>query len=310
MQWILVDVDNDGQSRHQKQEKDNPKLLNASLSATKTLPQESDETEQKRQSVIHVVPFVLLQYVGQQRLIAQTQVVEQWDARYPVAVFKFSLSLNVVLPAAEVPHEVAPIHKVALIGEEEAKVFPLGWHFHAYVFATIVVRHHVPIDVPHPCLVGIGLLRVPHAGKEHVLCIDQSVLSLGHVVAVALRDVCRVLRQTLIDGGSFLHLHLHHLCACHGFPFGLRGVGLPIDKRALSVLVACQVVGQREDILWRVLVHRRIGRRAYQDEGIAAIANDQHEQAEQGSVEQRVESALAGVGGRFHPLPLRVPNSR
>ena len=40
-------------------------------------------------------------------------------------MLRFSVALNVVLATSEVPHEVAPVHKVALVGEEEADVVHL-----------------------------------------------------------------------------------------------------------------------------------------------------------------------------------------
>ena len=40
-------------------------------------------------------------------------------------MFWFAIALNVVLTSGKVPHEVAPVHEVALIGEEEADVVNL-----------------------------------------------------------------------------------------------------------------------------------------------------------------------------------------
>ena len=229
--------------------------------------------------------FVLLQHVGQQRLVAQPQVVEQRDARDPVPVLHLALSLQVVLPTAEIPHEVTPVHEVALIGEEESQVLPLRRHLHHHLLTSVVVGHHAPADATHPALVGIGLLRVPHAGEQHVLGVDHAVLRLGYVVGVALVGMLGALRPTIVDGRALLHLHLQHLRTGHGFPLWLRRVGLPVEERSLSVLVARQIGGKREDVLGRVLVHRRVGSRAYQDDGIAAVADDEHEQAQQDGVE-------------------------
>ena len=63
--------------------------------------------------------LVVLQVIGQKRLVAQAGVVNKWYTCKPVAVFQFTVSLNVVLTTCEVPQEVTPVHPVALIGEEE-----------------------------------------------------------------------------------------------------------------------------------------------------------------------------------------------
>ena len=59
--------------------------------------------------------LVLLQLIRQQRLVTQTDVVDEGDTREPVAVLEFAITLDVVLTARKVPHEVSPVHEVALV---------------------------------------------------------------------------------------------------------------------------------------------------------------------------------------------------
>ena len=69
--------------------------------------------------------FVHLQIVRQLALITQAGVVEERDTRDPVAVLGLAIALNVVLATGKVPHEVAPVHEVALVGQEELDVVDL-----------------------------------------------------------------------------------------------------------------------------------------------------------------------------------------
>ena len=171
-------------------------------------------------------------------------------------MFEFALSLYIVLTAAEVPHEVAPIHEITLIGEEEAQVLPLRGHLHVDQFTTIVVGRQATFDTSHPTFIGIGPLRVPHAREQHVLSIHHSILRLSHEVFVAL-TCC--LGSAFIDRCPLLDLRTHHTGPCDRLEHRLRRIGLTIEERSLTILVACQIACQREDILGRVLVHWRIG---------------------------------------------------
>ena len=90
----LVQVEHDGDTRHEEQEEHDPELLDALLSAV-GLPQQADDAKQQRQTVEHVVPLVFLQVGGDQRLVAYEQVVDEVDARDPVAVLYLAEALDV-----------------------------------------------------------------------------------------------------------------------------------------------------------------------------------------------------------------------
>ena len=59
--------------------------------------------------------LVLLEVVRELALVAETQVVKERYSRNPVSVLQLSIALQVVLTTGKVPHEVAPVHEVALI---------------------------------------------------------------------------------------------------------------------------------------------------------------------------------------------------
>ena len=130
--------------------------------------------------------FVGLQVVGQLALVAQTHVVEPRETGYPVAVLQLAVALQVVLSAGEVPHEVAPIHEVALVREEEPEVFHLCGHLHADILAATVVGNGLAFNTAHPAFVGLGVLRTVHAGEKHVLGVLVVVLGANDEVGVLL----------------------------------------------------------------------------------------------------------------------------
>ena len=120
----LIEVNDNSETCHEEQEADYPELADAATTA-ESLPEESDKTQQQRQTIEDVVTFVHLQVIRQLTLITETGVVEERDSRDPVAVLWFTIALDVVLTTGKVPHEVAPVHEVALIRQEELDIVDL-----------------------------------------------------------------------------------------------------------------------------------------------------------------------------------------
>ena len=147
----LVQVEHNRYTGHEEEEEHYPELLDTLLSAI-GLPQQTDNSEQQRQAVEYVMTLVLFQLFRQQVLIAYQHIVDKLDTGNPVAVFDFSATLQVVLASGEVPHEIAPVHPVELVGEEELDVFPLVRYVHHHHFAALVVWDVMPLDV-YPLLV-------------------------------------------------------------------------------------------------------------------------------------------------------------
>ena len=97
-------------------------------------------------------------------------------------MLRFAMTLYVVLASAEVPHEVTPVHEVALIRQEEAQVVYLRRHFHHDGLAAMVVRHLRTAHTTKPALVRFRVVGAVHTREQHVLCILQLVLCVYNKV--------------------------------------------------------------------------------------------------------------------------------
>ena len=120
----LIQIEHDGKTCHEEEEEYHPELFHT-LVAAESLPEKAEQAEEERQHIEHVVSLILLQFVRQLFLIAIHGIVDEGDTSEPVSVFLLAIALKTVLTAGKVPHEVAPIHEVNLIGHEEIQVGPL-----------------------------------------------------------------------------------------------------------------------------------------------------------------------------------------
>ena len=275
----LVKIEHDGKTSHEEEEEYHPELAYATLSAP-SLPEQSDKSQQQRQTVEHVVSLIFLQFLRQLALVAKHPVVDKRDTRYPVAVLRLSTTLQVILSTGKVPHEVAPVHEVALVREEETYVVPLCRHLHSHLLATAVVGHVSTRNATQPTLVSLSVSRRMHTWEQHVLSVNELVLVRYYEVRVLL--CVRSLLLALPNGSTFLTLRNAHVAV--NVKSHLRGVCLTVKQRRIAILVTTQIRTEREHIFGRVLVHRRIGSRTNHDNGIARIANHQHKHAQQGSI--------------------------
>ncbi len=85
--------------------------------------------------------------------------------------------------------------------------------------------------------------------------------------------------------GASVGIHTHKAVAVsvvHDVKF--LGKGHAIEQRALAVLLAVHIGREGKHIVRGILVHRRIGRRTYQQQGIARIAHENHEHTEHNHV--------------------------
>ena len=285
----LVQIEDNGQTGHEEEEEDNPELLDAFLAAV-GLPEHAEESEQQGQAVEDVVSLVFAQIGGEFRLIAVEGIVDERNTGDPLAVFEFAVALNVVLTAGKVPHEVAPVHEVHLVGEEEAEVVPLRGHFAGEIVGLTVILavhfHRFGVNTAQPLLVKTGMGAREHTGEEHFLRrgVDGLAAHLDDVVLVGLVGIFLLVT-----------LHTFFLAVTHS----LRGKGLTIEKGFLSVLLAVQISAEREDVFGRVLIHRRVLCRTQHDECVGRIADHEHQHAEQRGVERALAHHILAV---FLPL--------
>ena len=114
-----------------------------------------------------------------------------------------------------------------------------------------------------------------HTREEHILSVF--VLILIPYYEIRIRLIGRSLFLTLINRCSFGKFIMRSVFRNSR----LGGVSLSIKQRTVAILVAAEIVSEREDILRRVLVHRRIGRRTYHDDCVCRVTNHQHEHTQQ-----------------------------
>ena len=112
--------------------------------------------------------FIFFQFGWQIGLIANQNIINKGYTGNPVAMFQFTVALNIVLPAAEIPHEIAPVHEVDLIIEEKAKILTKGGHHITFFLPTEIIGYFTA--VPH--IVGsviryVRFVAAVHTGEKH-----------------------------------------------------------------------------------------------------------------------------------------------
>ncbi len=224
--------------------------------------------------------------VGQQRLVAQAQVVDDGDAANPVALGDFAHALDVVLATGEVPHEVAPIHVVELVVDEETQVLDErgAQAFFGGYGASVGVEGGGGVDHlalhAQPLLVLAFVPLIVDAREHHVLLGAVLVVGLaadGHIAV----GVAGILLHFLgILHAPFLH---HRLECARGGVLLIHHLAIEraaVDEWCLAILLTAQVLGQRIGVARRVLVERRERRTANQDERITGKAHKDDHHAE------------------------------
>ncbi len=157
----LIEIKHDGDTCHEEEEEHHPELLDASL-RHESLPAYADDAEQQREHIENVVTLVFAALVGRkQTLVAETRIVDKGYSRYPVAAVHLAVALYVVLSSGKVPHEVAPVHVIELIYEEEVEIFGhrgLELHGLLHGIALLVdIEGGIHRFAPESDPVGVGL---------------------------------------------------------------------------------------------------------------------------------------------------------
>ena len=141
----LVQIEHDGYSGHEEQEEYHPELAHSGV-AFPALPEDSKDTKDEGKCEEHIASLVLFEELGQSLLVAHQQIVDKADTCNPVASVEVAMSLKVVLATHEIPEEIAPIHVVQLVVQEETEIVPLCRHLNVYNLATNLVFHVVAGD--------------------------------------------------------------------------------------------------------------------------------------------------------------------
>ena len=220
-------------------------------------------------------------------------LINEGNTGDPVTIRYLAMALNIILATREVPHKVTPVHEIQLIGEEETQVLREGRLHHGSHLPTTVELHRRTFHL-RPLFVSlhVGATGAVHTGEKHIQLIHILILRLitRDVVAIllllVLLDDTTPSRFALLrnrDARTSLILTLH-----------LRHVGLSVEQRSLTILLTCQIGTQCEDVLRSVLVHRRIGCRTYQGQGIRRVTHHNHQKAHQDRIQHLDINLFAG----------------
>ena len=213
------------------------------------------------------MPFVVGNIIRHIILRTDQNRINKRNTGNPVTIQHLAISLNIVLPTGEIPHEVTPIHEIHLIAEEETQVFPKSRFHGSLRLPTIIITHRFPLHLC-PLLIGFDVARVTavHTREKHIQLIHILILLIiaGDIIPVFLFRVfldypapCRFALLGDRDAISALILALH-----------FRNVGLSIQQRRLPILLTRQISAQRENIARCILVHRRVCRCPNQGQGV------------------------------------------
>ena len=177
------------------------------------------------------------------------------------------MTLYIVLPSGEIPHEITPVHEIQLISEEITQVLDKCRFHHRHHLATTVELHRCTLYL-RPLLIGRYMISSAtiHTGEKHTQLIHVFVFR------IVTRDIIMILLVFIFlndTAPSRLTLFRYrYASAALVLTLHLRDIGLTVDQRSLTVLLASQIGTQGKDILRSVLVHRRIGCRTDQCQGI------------------------------------------
>ena len=177
---------------------------------------------------------------------------------------------------------------------------------------------HVGVLVLGPAVVALLLVRGVHTGEEHLevgsvlvlrvvllkdILVGLAGVGLHHLgIAVgAVVDDLAVLVHEAAEGlqngiARLVDLDVADDVAVRTlilFPVNLLGDSLSVEQGTLAVLLAVEVGGQGEHVVGRVLVHGRVGARAYEQQGVRRISHEDDEDAEDDCVEHAHGDALA-----------------
>ena len=175
------------------------------------------------------------------------------------------MTLDIVLTACKVPHEIAPIHEAHLVAMEEFEVLCSGGFMVSTTFTC-------------PVLVELrmtaGVVVAPHAGEytSVILTVDEFLLmGSGDVTVTSL-----LILSTHIFGVAFLGINRF-----------ASGVVLTGEERGVAILLTSQICTHGYGILGGVLVEGSVCVGTNHQKEECRIANDKHQESEDGGVDNR-----------------------
>ncbi len=257
----LVQVEDDRDAGHEEHQEDNP----AAALVPVELEQQTEKPQQQGQEEIVVLALIVLQAVRSIGLIAETQLVERRDATLPVPVENIAgdRTVDVVLTADKIPHEIPPVHPIQLIIKEISQIsahrrLPVLGPLDAGLLPLCI--GFVEIDIP-------VVLAGPHPREKHLPL--PGISRFGRGVGMDIFSVERspVLAQFQVIRGIVI---------------------LTIDKRRAAVLLPAEIPDKGIGVIGLVLIGRSLDGRA-----------DDHD-AEQGEPDyQRCDTKKDRIGEDF-----------
>ena len=123
LQRRLVEIHNDGNARHQKQQAHD----RSALGVSEGLEGQSYQPKDQRQVIEVVQSSVVLHVLRQRPAISKTLSVDEIQTTQPISIHEVAVTLNVILFANEIPKEVPEVHPTHLVIREKPQVLTLRW---------------------------------------------------------------------------------------------------------------------------------------------------------------------------------------
>ena len=274
----LVEVNNDSQTRQEEQQERQREILPAYFFtlfiALAALPNDTDETQDERQEIIHVMSLVLFEFGRQFGLIAEHGVINKRNTGDPVSFGNLAVRLQVILTTREVPHEVPPVHEIHLVAEEETEVLRKSRTILRLLLAAVLITNTLAFDIRplFVCLYMASLRRI-HTREEHAELRHIFVRRLisGDNIMVLLTLFFR--SRSILRVALFLYRHAHIPLDAQ---LNRRIISLAVEQRTVAVLLTVQIILQTEHIIRAVLIHRRVGVGTNHQSGVRAVTDEDH----------------------------------
>ncbi|OQC02535.1 MAG: hypothetical protein BWX77_01160 [Bacteroidetes bacterium ADurb.Bin090] len=257
LQGRLIQIQHYGQPGHQKEKQGNPESLHALFPGI-GLIQKPQNSQKQGQHIITVATLVISQFRRKIALITHQVFIDEIKTGNPVPVVGLAPQvLNIVLPAREIPHKVAPVHKINLIRKEEAQVFGHGRLVNGFNLTAFIVLDGSSFEI-NPILVHHHMFRfiAVHTRKEHIQFIShhRAFVIAGNEVTIFF--VGRSFNLLAPHRASFFVLRDTNIAL--SFPFYVRGKSLSVNQRSFAILLTVKIALEGKHIVGRILIHRRL----------------------------------------------------
>ena len=273
LKGLVVGINHNGEPGKQKEQGNDPSVALVALG----LKPQTQQTKNQGQGVVVVAALLPLHRVRQVGLRAKAYLVDEVNARHPVAIDQLIAVLVVVLAPGKIPHEIAEVHLANLIVQKVLKMIGERDFFVGIGAKNLLVVFYV-----------VGLIRPHPREKSHV--------AFG---IIGLLGPCFV--DHLIPSCS-LAVEVGWSAVAVGFlVVELAVETLAIKHGPVSVLLAVVVGQKRQSILGVVLVNGRVGVGANGQHHEARVANQNHHHSQNTLLHQRTIGLYRPANSEINP---------